>query len=110
MEYSPPGRGGPGPPYSNSQTYERKTIRSPTDSSDSRRQEMGVGDDSMSPSSPSPSMISSSSTQSNDPSHSTSASTGKAELTFQTYKVELQNYYQFITFLVLMQLLNKGSS
>ena len=91
MEYSPPGRGGPGPPYSNSQTYERKTIRSPTDSSDSRRQEMGVGDDSMSPSSPSPSMISSSSTQSNDPSHSTSASTGKAKLTFQTYKVELQH-------------------
>ena len=77
MEYSPPDRGGPGPPYSINQSYERKNIISPTDSSDSRRQEMGVGDDSMSPSSPSPSMISSSSTQSNDPSHSTSASTGK---------------------------------
>ena len=76
MAYSPPDRG-PGPPYSINQSYERKNIRSPTDSSDSRRQEMGVGDDSMSPSSPSPSMISSSSTQSNDPSHTTSASTGK---------------------------------
>ena len=79
MEYSPPGRGGPGPPYSTNQTSSdrRNMIRSPTDSSDSRRQEMGVGvDDSISPSSPSPSMVSSSSTQSNDPSHTTSASTG----------------------------------
>ena len=79
MEYSPPGRGGQGPPYSTTQTSSdrRNMIRSPTDSSDSRRQQMGVGvDDSISPSSPSPSMVSSSSTQSNDPSHTTSASTG----------------------------------
>ena len=79
MEYSPPGRG-PGtqssinPPPSD----RRAIIRSPTDSSDSHRQEMGVGvEDSISPSSPSPSMLSSSSTQSHDPSHTTSASTGK---------------------------------
>ena len=79
MEYSLPGREGPGPPYSSSQSSDRRNmIRSPTDSSDSRRREMGVGvDDSISPSSQSPSMLSSSSTQSHEPSHSTSASTGK---------------------------------
>ena len=83
MDYSSPGRG-PGPPYSTNQSSERDIIRSPTDSSGSRRPEMGVSvDDSISPSSPSPSMVSSSSTQSHDPSHTTSESTGKHLVIFK---------------------------
>ena len=76
MQYSSPDREGPGPPMLISPSSDRpEMIRSTTDGSDSRRQEMGVGgEDSLSPSSPSPSLVSSSSTQSHEPSH-TSAST-----------------------------------